>query len=146
MLSRDFLIYRAMGAFLCLLLAGCGRSGPLKYEPAAVSGKVSYKNEPLEKGLIRFIPDTEVIGGQVAGKPVFANIQAGEYNIPVERGAAVGKNRIEIVSYHKTGKTVQMEDTVVDEEVQFLPERFNTKSTLSADVQPGENQLDFSLQ
>jgi len=131
--------------FLCLIPAGCG-SGALKYEPAGVSGMVTYQGEPLEKGLIRFIPDTQVIDGQVAGKPVFASIQAGQYKVPAEHGAAVGKNRIEIVSYRKTGKTMQMEETIVDEEVQFLPERFNTDSTLSAEIQPGENSLDFELQ
>jgi hypothetical protein len=131
---------------LCMLLAGCGRSGELKFEKAPVTGNVTYQGKPLESGMIRFIPDSKVVEGRVPGKPTFAKIEAGHYAIPAERGATVGKNRIEIVSYRKTGKVSKMEDTTIEETEQVLPDTYNTATTLSADVKPEANQLDFTLE
>ncbi|MBA4032105.1 MAG: hypothetical protein C0478_14610 [Planctomyces sp.] len=130
---------------LCLIATGCG-SGALPFQLASVKGTVTYKGKPLEKGLIRFLPDTEVVDGQVAGKMAFSNISQGSYSIPAERGATVGKNRVEIVGYRETGKTTQVETAIIKEEVQFLPEKYNTSSTLSANITPGENTLDFDLE
>ncbi|MFN3160841.1 MAG: hypothetical protein ACE37I_16110 [Rubinisphaera brasiliensis] len=127
-------------------IAGCwGGSGALPYERAAVSGTVTWKGSPLESGMIRFVPDTEVIKGQVAGKPVFGRIENGNYQIPADKGPTVGKNRVEITSYRKTGKKRQEEDSVIEEQVQFLPDNYNTNSSLTADVTAGENAINFDL-
>ncbi|SFI46289.1 hypothetical protein [Planctomicrobium piriforme] len=132
-------------SLLCLVLAGCGGSKKLEFQQAAVKGAVSYKGAPLETGLIRFIPDTKPVKGQVAGKMAFANIERGTYSIPVERGATVGVNRIEIISNRETGKATQIENSLVKEVTQILPAKYNTESTLSVDVKPGENTQDFNL-
>jgi len=95
--------------------------------------------------MIRFVPDTEVVKGQVAGKPVFGRIENGSYEIPADRGPTVGINRVEITAYRGTGKTTKEEDAVIEEQVQFLPSNFNTNSTLSADVTAGENPINFDL-
>lgn len=133
--------------FVPLVLTACG-GGPtaLEFERAAVRGQVTFQGKPLETGLIKFLPDTPMIEGQVAGRPAFANIKDGAYSIPADKGATVGPNRVEILSYRKTGKKTQMEDTMVEEEVQFLPERFNVESTLAAEIQAGENEKNFDLQ
>ena len=36
-----------------LLLAGCGKKG---LERAVISGRVSYQGEPVQRGLLRFVP------------------------------------------------------------------------------------------
>lgn len=139
---RFFLASVLLTSMLCL---GCG-SGALPFELVPVKGTVSYKGKPLVKGLVRFIPDTQSADGQVAGKMAFANIKDGSYSIPADRGATVGKNRIEILSYRATGKTTQVENSTIEVEVQFIPEKYNTNSTLSEMVKRGENVIDFKLE
>jgi hypothetical protein len=129
---------------LCSFMSGCGGSG-LTYKTATVSGTVTYQEKPLDSGLIRFIPNTPVVDGQVAGKPAFGKIENGTYSIPSDRGATVGSNRVEIVSYRKTGKKTPMEDTMIEETEQILADKYNVKSTLTADVKSGDNKLDFKL-
>ena len=131
---------------LAVSLDGCGRDGSLKYEQAAASGVVTYKGEPVEEGLIRFIPDAVNDDGLTPGKPAFSKITKGIYEVPADRGATVGKNRIEISSFRKTGRVIEEEGTKSEEKVQFLPAQYNTNSTLSAEVKPGENTLDFDLE
>ena len=43
--------------FLVLGAGGCGRSGP---ERRMVTGKVTYRGAPVEKGMIRFFPIKDV--------------------------------------------------------------------------------------
>lgn len=124
-------------------LTGCDDS--LAFQRATVSGTVTYKGKPLESGLITFMPDTEMKNGQVAGRPVFLKIENGKYAVPTERGVTVGKNRVEILSYRKTGRTIKEEGNSSDEQLQFIPDSYNTNSTLSADIKPNENTINFDL-
>jgi len=124
---------------------GCG-NGKLKYTTATVDGTITYKGKPLESGQIQFIPDSVPQQGRVPGKLAFSKIENGRYQIPTERGATVGKNRVEIVSYRETGKESRVEDSITKDTVQILPPKYNTDSTLSADVKTGANTLDFDLE
>ncbi|HZN35896.1 MAG TPA: hypothetical protein VFB80_18835, partial [Pirellulaceae bacterium] len=74
---------------LCLVAIGCSRtySGPRRF---ALSGKVTVDNQPIDHGLISFLPDGE--GGRVCGGP----ITAGSYTIPEEMGATEGKYKVKI--------------------------------------------------
>jgi hypothetical protein len=45
---------------LCLLVAtGCGGGNENPHAPASVTGKVTYKGEPVPAGLVNFIPKTQ---------------------------------------------------------------------------------------
>ena len=141
---------RSMASFgmgvLLVAIVGCGEPNALQYTVAEVRGTVTYQEEPLENGLIRFVPDGEVLEGQVAGKPVFAKIENGAYSISGEKGVTVGKNRVEITSFRGTGQMLETSGGAKEEEQeQFIPEQYNTVSTLSADIKEGQNTLDFDL-
>lgn len=127
---------------------GCGGANEMEFTKSQVQGTVSYQGKPLESGKIRFIPDGEVINGQVAGKAVFADIKDGKYSLSTEQGATVGKNRIEIKSYRGTGRmmvTSAGDGKKEEEIVQFIPKKYNTQSTLSVEIKEGENVYDFDL-
>jgi len=146
-MSRQWMMSAGLttGMIAWLLMPGCGGGG-LKYEMASVKGTITYKGKPLETGLIRFIPDTKPVEGQVPGKMAFANIEAGTYSIPAERGATVGRNRVEIISNRETGKSMRVENSVIPETEQILPAEYNTRSTLTEEVKPGENTFDYQLE
>jgi hypothetical protein len=133
---------------LTLILMGCGGQSGLEFSTAQVEGTVTYRGKPLETGKIRFIPDGEVVDGKVAGQAVFADIKDGKYSIPAAEGVTVGKNRVEIKSYRGTGK-MQVSSAGDGEKIevveQFIPDDYNSQSTLSAEIKAGENRVDLDL-
>jgi hypothetical protein len=113
---------------LVVVLAGCGRAGP---EVAPVSGRVTLDGRPLESADLMF---------QVEGKSpgVGRTDQDGRYELMYKRGVAgtpIGSNRVAI--------------TVSSELVSNpppIPARYNTETELTAEVQPGEdNVFNFDL-
>jgi hypothetical protein len=125
-----------------VLGTGCGREGP---NLAAVSGKVLVDHEPLVEGAITFVP----IDG-TAGPSAGAVIHNGFYRLPRRQGAVVGKNRVEIRGFRKTGR--QIRDPMapnagrrIDEIVPALLPECNDQSTLVRDIHEGDNVLDFDL-
>lgn len=120
--------------FLVSLVAGCGPKGP---EMGQVSGTVTYKGKTLPTGTIVFIPEKE--GSLMA----IADIQAdGTYVARTEQfgpGVPLGKHRVMISAFIDHGPEKSAEA--------ILPEKYSSdrKSGLTADVEPGENIVDFSL-
>lgn len=102
-----------------------------------VSGKVTFKGKPLPTGTIVFIPEKE---GSVMA---FAEIQEdGSYVAGTEQygpGVPLGKHRVMISAFIDHGPEKSAEA--------LLPEKFGSdrKSGLTADVEPGENIVDFPL-
>ncbi|QDU11506.1 hypothetical protein V202x_49290 [Gimesia aquarii] len=142
-LSR-FYIYLVFG--ICLILfTACGGNSALEFTRAQVEGTVNYKGEPLEEGLIRYVPDGEIINGQVAGKPIFAKIEQGKYQIPAEKGATVGKNRVEVTRYVEAGKQGNMSGGKAELVKQIIPPKYNSHSILSVEIKEGKNTQDFDL-
>lgn len=114
-----------------LVLASCSEAGPKTYE---VSGKVTWNGQPLPEGSINF--------AAADGAPIEdqGKIIAGEYRLR----AKPGKKVIRILADRGTGKI----DPVMSQEVreQYIPDRYNTNSILSAEVTAdGKNQFDFPL-
>jgi hypothetical protein len=126
------------------LNAGCGAAPP---EQTAVHGRVTYRGKPLEQGKIVFHPLAPL-----KGRPAGADIVNGTYAIN-ENGPVIGKHRVEIQAYRKTGRKVPdlMGDAsipnrpLVDETVPILPATFNVESTLTADITTSDNTVDFNL-
>jgi hypothetical protein len=121
-------------------VAGCGSA-----KTAAVSGSVVLNGTPVEEGAIQFIP---VDGNTGASSGV--EIRNGRYHIPAARGAAVGKNRVELRTFRKTGRTVQdptgLPGVKTEERVQAFPPEYSDQSTVVRDVKPGSNTFDFDVQ
>jgi hypothetical protein len=135
------LVFPLAGAAL-LLAAGC-RSGPERYE---VSGKVTYKGEPVEEGIIHFEPQD----GQGTGDG--AVIQNGEYVIPRDKGLSPGKYKVSIVIGDGTVGTgdaspdAPKRPRTATPGKERAPPEFNTKSTLIREVtRDGPNTFDFAI-
>lgn len=111
----------------------------------AVEGTVSYDGKPVEEGTISFAPADGQ--GPTAGGP----IQNGKYHLAGESGVAPGKKIVRITAVRKTGRQVeagppQPPGTMVDEVEFYIPDIYNTKSTLTCEITPGAvNQHHFEL-
>jgi hypothetical protein len=127
-------------ALACLtVLGGCGKDSLRQ----AIDGTVTLDGAPLAKGYISFRPE---VGspGPTAG----AEVVDGKYSISTEGGTFAGKFRVEITASRRSGKKIPDRFTgeLVDEYAQYLPERYNTQSELTAEVKgEGENQFEFTL-
>jgi len=128
-------------SFLCLLLAGCGGDGIPR---AAVQGTVTYEGEPVESGVIMFISETVA--------PIALKITDGHYDsesdVNDRRGAVIGHCTVQIFANRKTGKmyTDVMTGDKMEETKQFLPAKFNERTELTADIEPGQQTIDFHLE
>jgi len=102
-----------------------------------VSGTVTYKGKPLPTGTVVFIPE------KADSLMAMAEIQPdGTYVAGTEAfgpGVPLGKHRVMISAFIDHGPEQGVEA--------ILPEKYGSdrKSGLTADVEPGENVVDFSL-
>ena len=132
--------------FLLLLIAaaGCGDSG---LERAEVHGNVTFDGTPVESGSIAFIPAQGTQGPSAGGA-----ISSGSYHLARADGPVPGPHRVEIRATRKTGQQVEAGEgasdptAMVDEITMFIPDKYNSQSTLTADVQPGANEFNFDLE
>jgi hypothetical protein len=124
-------------------IAGCGDAGP---ERAEVLGKVTFEGTPVASGSIAFIPAPGTTGPSVGGA-----INDGAYRIARSQGPVLGSYRVEIRATRKTGRQVAAGEgaddpaAMVDEVEMFIPEKYHSQSTLTADIQSGVNEFDFQL-
>jgi len=119
---------------LVSLLVGCGPKGP---DMGQVSGTVTYKGKALPTGTIVFIPETE--GALMATAEIRED---GTYIAGTEQfgpGVPLGKHRVMISAFRDHGPETSAEA--------LLPDKYGSdrKSGLTADVESGENVVDFSL-
>lgn len=128
-----------LGCSAVFLVCGCAE------KKAAIGGRVSLDNEPVEIGVITFEP---VDGTKSPSSG--AQITKGEYQIPQDQGPFPGTFRVEIRVSRKTGKRIPAGSpapagTMVDEVVEAAPEKYNKESTLRFEVKPGTNAANFDL-
>ncbi|RMG34026.1 MAG: hypothetical protein D6725_14960 [Planctomycetota bacterium] len=108
---------------------------------------MTFQGEPVANGALRMDP----IGG-TEGPSGRSSIANGQYEIGPDQGLVPGKYRVSITAVKKTGRKVKApealegEPTEIEEEIQYIPERYNVASELEIDLQPGENVKDFDLQ
>ena len=128
-------------AALLLLTAAMGctddAGGRIGFE-----GRVTVDGNPLEKGSISFRPMKGTSGPTAGG-----SIIDGKFAIEPKDSLFPGSYRVEIRASRKTGKKVKDHTfgTMVDHWEQYLPEKYNRQSTLTAEVNPGMEMLEFSL-
>jgi hypothetical protein len=121
-----------------VLAGGCGG---IKRVP--VKGKVTYNGKPIEEGEIRFIPlRTDV--GPASG----SSIKNGDYECAGSKGGVMpGKCKVEITATRLPPGYKQDPNVPFPQKQQYLPEKYNTKSTLEFDVPdkgPVEKNFDLS--
>lgn len=130
MVSRCSMRYAA-GLMVPLVLCGCGDPGRLFYP---VSGTVTVEGKKVEQGDILFIPEDPRWG------PESGRIVAGEYRARVP----AGKHRVEITALDIGPHTKYLDGSPLA--ANFIPERYNVRSELSAEVSKSQLKFDFALQ
>jgi hypothetical protein len=135
--------------FLCLLTlsamaVGCGGSktydGP---DRVAISGKVTFDEEPVDAGMISFIPES-----REKHRPASAVITKGEYTIPEAQGPNEGAYKVEIRWSRPTGEQIlDTQDTgeMIDVTKEVIPAKFNTQSELSEEITKQTNTFNYDL-
>lgn len=126
--------------WLALAWSGCG--GQKEPERVVVSGRVTLKGEPIQKGMIQFRPT-----GATSAPPAGSEIINGAYEITGRGGVVVGEYRIEIMAFktRRVGPTAD-DPQEYDVEDQFLPEKYHRKSTLTMTVPSGEKQITHDIE
>ncbi|MDA0835946.1 MAG: hypothetical protein O2955_17725 [Planctomycetota bacterium] len=141
MLSRCHrLIYFACFVLPLFALTGCGKSD---LDRANVSGQVSFDGKPIEVGTIAFVPTGDTKGPVSGGR-----IENGTYTLTGAQGAVIGSHKVEITGTRKTGEKIPAVPPATGEmelTEQFIPEKYNKQTTLTADIVAGTNEKDFEL-
>jgi len=136
--------YRVIGLWIflsCLILSGgCGGGSQ-----ASVAGKVTFDGQPVENGLITFVP-SDKSKGPTAG----ASIMNGNYKIEGTNLPSPGTYRVEIAAKIKTGKQIPAGSpsppgTMIDQTIEGIPLKYNKNSTLTQELKAGQNSCDFAL-
>ena len=122
-----------------LLSCGCGSSDVP--ETGEVKGIVTLDGTPVPKATITFAPEE--------GRTSTAETDAkGEYVLLYTAkvmGAKVGKHTVRI-STHRPAVGDPGDAHRVEEVKELIPAKYNTQTTLSEEVEPGKNEIDFALQ
>jgi len=92
----------------------------------------------LEKGVISFAP------GDGTGAPATANVENGRYELRTTAGKKVVQISAPVV-VDKRKEHPGKDAAWVDITSERLPPRFNSKSELTFDVQPGSNTKDWII-
>ena len=123
----------------CALLSGCGGGLPT----APVRGKITYQGKPVPSGTILFMPegDQPAATGEIQpdGSYVLETYEPGD-------GAVLGKHSIMITAVEdQTGKLPEARSPMP---ALLIPVKYTNMMTsgLTAEVQPGQNTIDFVLE
>ena len=129
---------------IAVMIVGCGprSDGPKR---VLVSGNVTYANEPIVNGEIRFEP----LDGKIS--PVGSAIIQGSYKVSARGGVPAGSNRVVIHGYRPPPNTRMKTDSHPQSgkpAVQYVPAKYNTNSQLQITLDSEEDQktLDFDLE
>ncbi len=142
------LFFRSFSLSICLLVFGTSGCGPTEPKRNAVSGKVTYKEKPIADGSITFLsPEGGVVGGGA--------IKDGKYDIPAQGGLLAGTYKVSISQPDPKGKppeAVAGEAPGMGAQVpegrevrDLLPKKYNTETTLTAEIKSGDNTVSFDL-
>lgn len=133
-------VYFFLGlSVLCVL--GCG-SGDGRVE---ISGSVTFKKQPLEQGMIQFLPEQPDKASML-----MLPIRAGKYQIDREKGLLPGTYRI-LLSSPAGGPKVAPADVAPGDSTAYvhkelLPAEYNTESKKKVTVEAGKaNVFDFDI-
>ncbi|MFI4874615.1 MAG: carboxypeptidase-like regulatory domain-containing protein [Blastopirellula sp. JB062] len=135
MISLNRFAATLMVVAAAMTAAGCGNSEFA--DLSRVTGQVTMDGQPLAGVVVSYYP--------ASGRPVKATTDdQGQYDLVYirdVRGAEPGQYKVEIKKEFRP-KTIEESRMKRASEI---PARYNTNSTLTAEVVPGENVIDFEL-
>ena len=121
-------------ACLCVTWIGCYGKPAGFPDLAEVEGTVTVDGKPVSNLAVAFIPD--------GGRPSLGiTDESGHYQLSYfrgETGAVLGPHKVMITTNQETAPPPGYRDPI--------PVQYNLKSTLTAEVQDGENVIDFELE
>jgi len=123
-----------------LILAGCGSSGPERFP---LSGNVEFQGAPVAQGSIRFVPEAK------DQQPEGAVIRDGRYSAML----TAGKKKVTIEAFRPKKEDPNIPKRpggvplggAIDTEM-YIPEEYNSKTTLVVEAGPETDTKDFTLQ
>ncbi len=116
---------------------GCGAGGA----SATLSGEVSFAGEPIRNGSIRLDP----VNGK--GIPVSTQISDGKYSFAPGSGLVAGSYRVSITAVRVLAETEDPETgQKVQQTEQYIPDKYNTRTTLQISISGGTNTQNFALE
>lgn len=138
--------YIGIGLSLFTAAAGCGGGATDSLPRHAASGNVLLDKKPLSSGSIAFDP---VDPGKPNAVSVGATIRDGSYSVPQSEGLTPGSYRVSINSTAEIAAVSLTEAPGAPPKARpkdLVPEKYNAKSTLKAEVKADEsNRFDFEL-
>jgi hypothetical protein len=131
---------RSFRPFLLVVLSAILATGCSSDPRLAVSGTVKFKGQPLDQGRIEFHPP----GGK--GTQSGDVIQNGSYSIPREKGLLPATYEVRIFSYDEKGPKIEAIPGAPGLGFkERISKKYNTESTLKAEVKSGNTTFDFSV-
>lgn len=116
-------------AAVCAALAGCGPASPV---PQDVKGTITLDGKPMPDGKVHFAPS--------GGPPIVADVRNGAFELK----AVPGPYKVEVWMFRDR---IPWPGEPHDKQINVLPERFNSGTTLTAEVKTGEeNRPAFAVQ
>jgi hypothetical protein len=137
---------RAISLVICVCVTtffvGCGGTSTGGRLP--ISGEVLLDGQPLDEGMIHFEPSIELKLRLDTG----AIISKGKYQVSAEHGLPPGKYIVSISSQTKDTRTADdvMKGAEPSTSKERIAAKYNTETTLVAEVKPGPNKLDFKVE
>ena len=140
----------ALGAVLVALAMGCGKAPPPPI--VAAEGVVRLDGRPLNKAVVRFIPEIDYDQEYIAAG---VTDESGHFKLTCkgQPGACAGQNRVLVMDsdipreYQGENAQVQMAHYLESLGGRPLPPRYGNlvDSPLTADVKAGRAEYDFDL-
>ena len=129
--SRDKAWIRVL--ILCPFLVGCGGDSVVR-----VAGTVSVNGTPVQQGTIRFLP------ADGRGPSAEAVIQEGRYRLELPPG----NKKVAIMGFKIVGELFPWgPDAPSSPQLEpVVPPQFNSRTTLTVDLQSDDEAIDFDLQ
>jgi len=126
-----------------LSFTGCGSAEPGP-ERVIVTGNVTFDGKPVSQGEIWFIPTAGREAPQAG-----AIIKAGQYRVENKGGVPIGTFQVKITADRPKEDAKIVADGGPEEipTTQYLPARFNEKTELTVEIEPGSDPVtkDFDL-
>ncbi|MCC7335221.1 MAG: carboxypeptidase regulatory-like domain-containing protein [Pirellulaceae bacterium] len=120
---------------LLSLASGCGKG------LSVVSGTVTLDDKPLKGAYVEFSP--------ISGRPSIGKTDGdGHYQLEYstsKSGVEPGQHTVRIGTYEEASVDMKTGEPT-DEVEEIVPVKYNRETTLTADVKPGKNEIDFDLE
>ena len=119
---------------MVVVLAGCSGQKPM----GTVEGTVTFNSQPLEQGLIRFVPvdgNSQTADATITGGKFTANVPVGDVRVEITAPKVVGQTKM----YNTP------DSPTVDRIEELIPPKYNVSSELKMTIPKGKTEKQFAL-